>query len=47
MPLFQLAKKFDIPTPITQAVHAVLYDNLNPNNVVKLLMQRKIKDELI
>ncbi|OGN61712.1 MAG: glycerol-3-phosphate dehydrogenase [Chlamydiae bacterium RIFCSPHIGHO2_12_FULL_27_8] len=42
----QIARKFDIPIPITEAVNAVLYDKLDPRNVVKLLMQRTIKDEL-
>ena len=41
----ELARKYNIATPITEAVHAVLYDNLNPKNVVKLLMQREIKTE--
>ncbi|MFA6119517.1 MAG: NAD(P)H-dependent glycerol-3-phosphate dehydrogenase [Parachlamydiales bacterium] len=44
--IYELAKKHNIPVPITQAVHAVLYENLSPINVVKLLMQRKIKNEL-
>ncbi len=40
-----LARKHNIPTPITQAVKAVLYDNLKAKNVVKLLMLREIKQE--
>lgn len=42
----QLARKYNIATPITEAVNAVLYENLEARNVVKLLMQRKIKREL-
>ncbi len=42
----QLARKYNIAVPITEAVHAVLYENLSAKNVVKLLMQRKIKEEL-
>jgi glycerol-3-phosphate dehydrogenase (NAD(P)+) len=42
----QLSRKNNIATPITEATNAVLYDGLNPLNVVKLLMQRKIKQEL-
>ncbi|MBN2479964.1 MAG: NAD(P)-dependent glycerol-3-phosphate dehydrogenase [Parachlamydiales bacterium] len=41
----QLAKKYNISVPITQAINAVLYQDLNPKNVVKLLMQRTIKNE--
>ena len=43
---FQLSRKYNISMPITEAVHAVLYENLDPKNVVKLLMQRSIKEEL-
>jgi len=42
----QLAKKYNIAVPITEAVYAVLYENLPAKGVVKLLMQRKIKEEL-
>lgn len=42
----QLARKYNVAVPITEAVHAVLYENLPAKNVVKLLMQRKVKEEL-
>jgi len=42
----ELARKYNIPVPITEAVYAVLYENLSAKNVVKLLMQRKVKEEL-
>lgn len=42
----QLARKYNVAVPITEAVHAVLYENLSARNVVKLLMQRKVKEEL-
>ncbi|NGX43933.1 MAG: Glycerol-3-phosphate dehydrogenase [NAD(P)+] [Candidatus Anoxychlamydiales bacterium] len=42
----ELARNNDIQTPITAAVKAVLYDNLEAKNVVKLLMLREIKQEL-
>ncbi|HEU64114.1 MAG: Glycerol-3-phosphate dehydrogenase [NAD(P)+] [Candidatus Anoxychlamydiales bacterium] len=42
----QLARKYNIQTPITEAIKAVLYDNLEAKNVVKLLMLREIKQEL-
>ncbi len=41
----ELAAKFNIPVPITEAVHAILYEKLTPKNVVKLLLQRSIKEE--
>ncbi|NGX27896.1 MAG: Glycerol-3-phosphate dehydrogenase [NAD(P)+] [Candidatus Anoxychlamydiales bacterium] len=42
----ELAKRFNIQVPITESVYAVLYENLSAKNVVKLLMQREIKEEL-
>ena len=42
----QLARKYNIAVPITEAVHAVLYENLSARNVGMLLMQRKVKEEL-
>lgn len=41
-----LAKKYNVAVPITEAVYAVLYENLSPKGVGKLLMQRKVKEEL-
>ncbi|NGX55909.1 MAG: Glycerol-3-phosphate dehydrogenase [NAD(P)+] [Candidatus Anoxychlamydiales bacterium] len=41
----ELAKKHNIPVPITQAVNAILYEKLEAKNVVKLLLQREIKEE--
>ncbi len=41
----QLARKANISVPITESVHAILYDHLEPKNVVKLLLQREIKEE--
>ena len=42
---FQLAQKHKIPVPITEAIHAILYENLNPKEAVKALFQRAIKEE--
>jgi glycerol-3-phosphate dehydrogenase (NAD(P)+) len=42
---FQLAQKQGIPVPITEAIHAILYENLNPQEAVKALFQRAIKEE--
>jgi len=44
--IYQLARKYNIPLPITEAVYTILYENFSPKDAVKLLMQRKIKKEL-
>jgi glycerol-3-phosphate dehydrogenase (NAD(P)+) len=41
----QLAQKHHIPVPITQAIHSILYEGLNPRDAVKGLLQRPIKEE--
>jgi glycerol-3-phosphate dehydrogenase (NAD(P)+) len=41
----QLAKKAHIDVPITQAVYSIIYENLNPRDAVKALLQRAIKEE--
>lgn len=41
----QLGKKDGIPVPITDAVYAILYENLSPKDAVKSLLQRAIKEE--
>lgn len=41
----QLGEKAHIPLPITEAVYAIIYDNLNPHEAVKALLQRAIKEE--
>lgn len=41
----QLARKENIPVPITEAVHEILYANLSPRDAVKALLQREIKEE--
>ncbi|HSW73481.1 MAG TPA: NAD(P)H-dependent glycerol-3-phosphate dehydrogenase [Chlamydiales bacterium] len=41
----QLAKKHGVPVPITEAVHSILYEDLNPKDAVKALLQRAIKEE--
>jgi len=41
----QLAKKAHISVPITEAVYSILYENLNPQDAVKSLLQRAIKEE--
>jgi glycerol-3-phosphate dehydrogenase (NAD(P)+) len=41
----QLAQKAQIAVPITQAIYTILYENLNPRDAVKSLLQRAIKEE--
>jgi glycerol-3-phosphate dehydrogenase (NAD(P)+) len=41
----QLAKKAGIDVPITQAVYSIIYENMNPRDAVKSLLQRAIKEE--
>lgn len=42
---WQLSRALDIPMPITEMVHQVLFEGLSPKVAVKLLMQRAIKEE--
>lgn len=41
----QLARKADIPVPITEAVYSIIYEGLNPQEAVQSLLQRAIKEE--
>ena len=41
----QLAQKAGIEVPITQGIYSILYENLNPKDAVKALLQRAIKEE--
>jgi glycerol-3-phosphate dehydrogenase (NAD(P)+) len=41
----QLGEKFDIPLPITEAVHQILYKGLPPKEAVTALMTRVTKEE--
>ena len=41
----QLGQKHKIPVPITEAIYSILYQDLNPRDAVKALLQRAIKEE--
>ncbi len=41
----QLAEEAKIEIPITEAVYSILYNNMNPRDAVKQLLQRAIKEE--
>jgi glycerol-3-phosphate dehydrogenase (NAD(P)+) len=41
-----LARKFKVDMPITQAVHRVLFEGLDPVDAIGLLMSRELKDEI-
>ncbi|OFW62638.1 MAG: glycerol-3-phosphate dehydrogenase [Actinobacteria bacterium RBG_19FT_COMBO_36_27] len=44
--VYNLSKKMDIEVPITECVYNIIYENLNPVESVKKLMNRKIKSEI-
>ncbi len=41
----ELARKADIPVPITEAIYAILYEGMAPIDAVRALLQRSIKEE--
>ena len=41
----QLGQKHNLPVPITEAVYAIIYENLGPKDAVRALLQREIKEE--
>ncbi len=41
----QLGEKNNISVPITQGVYSIIYENLNPLDAVKALLERAIKEE--
>jgi glycerol-3-phosphate dehydrogenase (NAD(P)+) len=44
---YQLAHHHKIPAPITEAVYKILYHDLNPQEAVKALLTRSIKEETL
>lgn len=43
--LYNLSQKLDVELPITEQVHAILYEDKDPAEAVKTLMSRDLKDE--
>ena len=43
---YELAKKYNVEMPIVNAVYDVLYNNLEPNEAVRMLMTRERKAEV-
>jgi len=43
--VLKLGRELQIPMPITEVVHKIIYEGMNPKEAVQLLMQRKIKEE--
>jgi glycerol-3-phosphate dehydrogenase (NAD(P)+) len=41
----QLGQRAHIEVPITQAIYSIIYEELNPRDAVKALLQRTIKEE--
>lgn len=44
--VFQLAQKINVTMPITQAIHAIIFDNKEPKQVVDYLMKRAPTNEM-
>jgi glycerol-3-phosphate dehydrogenase (NAD(P)+) len=42
---YQLAKRHSVAMPITEAVHAVLFEDANPRDAVKALLSREARAE--
>jgi glycerol-3-phosphate dehydrogenase (NAD(P)+) len=42
---YELGKKYNVDLPITNTVYDILYNGLNPNEAVKILMTRDKKPE--
>ncbi len=43
----ELAEKYKVDMPIARAVHAVLFEDLNPLEAIGMLMSRGPKDERV
>jgi glycerol-3-phosphate dehydrogenase (NAD(P)+) len=41
----QLSKQLDIPMPITEMVHRIIYEGFSIQKAVQMLMDRAIKEE--
>ena len=41
----QISEQLNIPMPITEAVHQIVYQNMKPIEAVRILMKRDIKEE--
>lgn len=44
--VLQLSKKLQVPMPITETVHKIIYEGMQPKDAVKQLMLRPIKEEI-
>ncbi|HAI14132.1 MAG TPA: glycerol-3-phosphate dehydrogenase [Phycisphaerales bacterium] len=45
--VMQLAQQYNVEMPITQAVHRVLFENLDPITAISQLMNRELKSEQV
>ncbi len=41
----ELSRQLDVPMPITQLVHSIIYEKMPPQDAVKRLMEREVKEE--
>lgn len=44
--VLQLSKKSQVPMPITEVVYKIIYEGVKPQDAVRLLMERPIKEEI-
>ena len=42
----ELGKKYDIQTPVSNAIYEAIYTDISPYDVINKLMNRKLKDEI-
>lgn len=45
--VMEMAAKYNVDMPITSAVHAVLFEHLDPVDAIAMLMSRELRDELV
>lgn len=43
----EIGKKYNIETPVSNAIYEAIYNDISPNDVLNKLMNRKLKDELL
>lgn len=42
----EIGKKYDIQTPVSNAIYEAIYTDISPQDVINKLMNRKLKDEI-
>jgi len=44
--VYNLSRKLEVEMPISHGIYGILYENLNPMEVLGQLMTRDLKDEM-